>query len=233
MPTLTGNDIEFLIFFTEEFEDTVRILNSPTKNMANFRNLATKARQLIHTKESTLERTYNLLQLPLTIKPIQESFLLTEQSENSPAVYRVEFCSSLSDEIVQSFSNRQTRTDTFSVGMPIDMHVPTNKLPRFREPLDLETYRNQPILHIDGVTIDRFQLVSYLSNKKGVAHYSEIRDKKWQKSLDLFWHFQISDKEKSENLKAPYNLLSIILLELTNAQDIQKIITFGHQLKSI
>jgi hypothetical protein len=49
---------------------------------------------------------------------------------------------------------------------------------------NLTDFTNSPCVIVDGITISRVQLVKYVANKLGGAHFDETRDKMYQELLD-------------------------------------------------
>lgn len=229
---ISAKDIEFLVFLEGELQEIEAALNRPA-NEANFRVLGARARALLHSSESTLVRGFSILSLPLKVGLIKDGFLLAEQSEASPAVYSVELCEELSISQLEDFSLRAKRADTYSLAMPIIGFDHRKTSTVFSEPVDFSTYREEPILGIKDVVISRWQLVSFLSNKKGLSHYSETREKKWQNRLDLFWDAQISSSKAEEVLRGVYEILVRIVVELLNSEDIGKVRSVAQKLMGI
>ena len=232
MMSISQLDIEFLVFFEGELEEIEAALNRPVDE-ANFRVLAARTRALLHSSESTLVRAFGILNMPPQIRTIKDSFLLFEQSETSPAVYTVEFTEELSVSKLEDFSLRAKKPDTYSVGMPTIGFDHRKKDISFSEPMDFSIYRDEPILAIVDVVISRWQLVSFLSNKKGLAHYSDTREKKWQSRLDLYWNTKISGSNPEKELSGPYEMLMLIVVELLNSEGIGEIRSLAQRLKNL
>ena len=229
---ISGQDTEFLIYFEEELQDTEKLVKGkPTE--ASFRVLAARARSLLHTSESVLERAYQVFNLQPKVPLIRDTFILYEQSTSSPAAYRVEFSKTLDLAAVKNFEKSTFRDDVYIVGTPLigfDANKPKHL---YTDPLAFRDYCQKSILSIDQTIISRWQLVSYLANKKGLAHYSETRDKAWQKNLDRFWNTKISNPDKSSNLRALNELLTRIHVEILNSTGLSNIRRITQALQSM
>ena len=83
--------------------------------------------------------------------------------------------------------------------------------------LSIEEYMESTIFGLDETMISRRHLILYLSNKKGLAHFSESRDKKWQKTMDIIWNHKVTQNNKEGSIRISYEAVQRIANEILNA----------------
>jgi hypothetical protein len=219
---ISPQDVEFLNFIEEEFTEIEETGFGRLKE-ANLRILASRLRNILHQKEGSLERLFNIFGKPLAITPSNLPFLFTSHSCDSAAVYAVEFGDVLTESTLAKFSATRVSKGQFALVFPIVGFSRDNvKLDHSRS-IDFKSYLLSPLVGIEDVIISRWQVISYLSNKKGIAHYSETRDKKWQKALDKIWNHQVSGTGYEDSIRSLYEMIQRIAYEVLNCEHFESI----------
>jgi hypothetical protein len=185
MKQISAEDFEFLVFVQEELDRLEeRAFGWPDE--PTMREVSTRLRHLTHSQEGTLARLYSIFNGDLVLPQENAMFLYTLYDESSPAAYAVNFSSELCQIELDRFFQTHHRPGTYVIACPvIGFDRAQAKMKAIG--MSLADYGNAPIIGIDRVLISRAQLISYLSNKKGLPHHSNARDKEWQRKLDKMW----------------------------------------------
>lgn len=215
MNSITAQDVEFLIFLEEELIELENNSFGFLKE-AELRVLATRLRNLLHQKEGSLKRAAEIFNHVFHISPENITYIYSIDSDNSPAVYNVEFHDSISAERILDFKAKYPREDTFAFAYPIVGFDRNKSVMCTDSVLLMKEYIDLPIFGLNETVISRGQLISYLSNKKGLAHFSESRDKKWQSIMDIIWNYKLTQNNKEGGIRGSYEAVQRIANEVLN-----------------
>lgn len=181
MKQISADDFEFLVFVQEELDRLEeRAFGWPDE--ATMREVSTRLRHLTHTQEGALVRLYKLFEADLVLPQENAMFLYTLYDESSPAAYAVNFSSELNQNELDGFFRSNHRPGTYVIAGPV-IGFDRARAKMKANGMSLADYVNTPIIGIDRVLVSRGQLISYLSNKKGMPHHSNVRDKDWQRTF--------------------------------------------------
>ena len=217
MIIITPEDAEFLTYFEEEIQSIEELLLA-RQSEPNLRILAAKLRGTLHRTEGHLLRSHLIFKLETSLAILDEQPLYYAQALNSPAVMAVDFRAEITLAELTSFTETRCPKGTFAMAVPT-MGFDPSRPPHFsdRNP-SLSDYLDSPIVGIETTPVSRWQLLSYIANKKGIPHYSESREKQWQRLLDRYWRTIItSGRNKEYKIKAPYEMLLRISVEVLNS----------------
>jgi hypothetical protein len=214
MKQISADEFEFLVFVQEELDRLEeRAFGWPDE--PTMREVSTRLRHLTHTQEGSLVRLYKLFEGDLVLLQENAMFLYTLYDESSPAAYGVNFSSELTQNELDRFFQTQHRPGTYVIASPvIGFDRSTAKMKPNGMPL--VDYVDAPIIGIDRVLISRGQLITYLSNKKGLPHHSDVRDKEWQRKLDKMWRHRtyIGATPDQQAIRGMYELAQRIAHEV-------------------
>lgn len=224
MTTISQQDIEFLIFFEEELAE-IEANGFGFIRELDLRALSSRLRNLLHSTEGTLARAFNIFNVPLVISPENIPFLYTSHDRNSAAVYAVEFHDVLTFESMQDFAAQKVTDGQFTLIYPLIGFNKDNAHFDATKSCDLNTYLQAPVFGIDGVLVNRWQLISFLSNKKGLSHYSASRDKLWQTVLDMVWNHRVSESGSDDSVRSLYEAIQRIANEILSCHGINNVRT--------
>lgn len=223
MKQISAVEFEFLIFVQEEL-DRLEEQAFGWPDEATMREVSTRLRHLTHTQEGSLVRLYQIFEGDLVLPQENAMFLYTLYDESSPAAYGVNFSSELTQAELDRFFQAQHRPGTYVIACPvIGFDRSTAKMKALGIPL--AGYVNAPIIGIDRVLISRGQLITYLSNKKGMPHHSNVRDKEWQRKLDKMWRHRtcIRPTPDQKAIRGMYELAQRIAHEVLSVPGLSSI----------
>lgn len=224
MRELNHDEIDFLNFIHQELEK----LDKETfgfKDEATMRESVVRLRHLLHRTESNLSTLYNIFQTELFITPETITFLYTSNDTKSPACYHVEFNAKLNEESLKTYNSQNNKPDRFTLAYPMIGFDRERTIFENDSPMRLDSYLDLPIIGIEDTLITRWQLISFLANKKGLAHYSEKRDRKWQKKLDKIWRHKttLRKKDTPEFIRSIYEIAQRLANEVMNIPKLKEI----------
>lgn len=214
MKQISADDFEFLVFAQEELD---RLEDSAFgwPDEPTMREVSTRLRHLTHTKEGSLLRLYGIFEADLVLPQENTMFFYTLYDEASPAAYAGNFSSVLDQPELDRFFLAHHRPGTYVIACPL-IGFDRTKVKMKAGGLPLSDYMNTPIIGIDQVLISRGQLVSFLSNKKGMPHHSNTRDKDWQRKLDKMWRHRtfIGSTPEQQAIRGMYEVAQRIAHEV-------------------
>jgi len=176
----------------------------------------------LHRKQSSIKKLFELFRKDVFICPEKITYIFSENDTASPACYKIEFSEKLDQELVNAFSGRCKSDNAFIFCYPtVGFNRETTKLDT-EKLLSLDDYLDLPILSIDQTLITRWQLISYLANKKGMEHFSDTREKFWQKQLDKVWHHKTTQKKEGneESIRSLYEVAQRVVNENLNINNL-------------
>jgi len=224
MKQMSHDDLEFLFFVRQEL-DKVEQTAFGFPDEATMREVTGRLRHLLHEKQSSITKLYDLFEKGFHIYPEKVTYIFTENDVNSPACYKVEFSENLNQESIDEFSGKCVNENRFDFCYPIAGFNRHTSVFDTEKPFSLDGYLNLPIFSIDKTLITRGQLIRYLANKKGIAHFSGTRDKFWQKQIDKVWRHKTSLKEDGEEqtIRSLYEIAQRIVNEILSINGLREI----------
>lgn len=223
MKQISADDFEFFVFVQEELDRLEeRAFGWPDE--PTMREVSTRLRHLTHTQEGSLVRLYSIFDGDLVLPQENTGYLYALYDESSPAVYAVNFCSELNQSELYRFVQTHHRPGTYVIACPV-IGFDRVRAKMKAGGMPLADYVNAPIIGIDRVLISRGQLISYLSNKKGMPHHSNARNKEWQRKLDKMWRHRtfIGATPEKQAIRGMYEVAQRIAHEVLSVPGLSAI----------
>jgi len=192
-------------------------------NEAALRVLAIRLRGLLHKTEGSLHKAANIFGIEFQLQPEIVTYIYSINRNDSPAVYNVAFRDALSSEELINFKALHLKEGTFAFAYPRIGFEKDKTVFQTDTMLSIEQFMDRPVFGLDDKLINKGQLISYLANKKGIGHFSDTRDKKWQQLMDRVWMHKVTASHKEGSIKSAYEATQRIANEVLNATSTKSI----------